>query len=143
MSKNIKEVYTLLKQPVLDRNIPLYSDEKHSLFWYINFENNKQSSLQLEYLSASHPQSVQIADLLDPIDSMVGFVLSDKIAPRKSESQVQSPLVENRRKSEYEPSSTTNRLINNYFKPTSIHLFIQATNSKASKTINKQSSTKV
>jgi hypothetical protein len=99
MSKNIKEVYTLLKQPVLDSTYVFYSDEKQSLFWYINFESNKQGSLQLDFLSASHPQSVQIADLLDPIDSMVGFVLCEKLAPRKIESQVQSPLVENRRKS--------------------------------------------
>jgi hypothetical protein len=46
---------------------------------------------------------------------MVGFVLAEKSGGRKTDSYVGSPMTETRRKSEYE--GTTNRLVNNYFKP--------------------------
>ena len=77
MSKNIKEVFTLLKQPITD-------SENKSLFWYINFENKNNSYIQLEYLASSHPQSIQINDILDPVDSMVGFIMNEKGTHKKT-----------------------------------------------------------
>ena len=76
MSKNIKDVYTLLKQPIPD-------NEKECLFWFINFENKKLPLLQLEYLSATQHSQIQLNDLLDPIDSMVGFILTEKTSQKK------------------------------------------------------------
>lgn len=68
--------------------------EKNGLFWFINFENRKNGSLELEHLAASQPQNIQIADLLDPIDSMVGFVLGEKISKNQQENHViGSPMV--------------------------------------------------
>ena len=57
--------------------------------------------LQLEYVTPTPGQNLQVNDILDPIDSMIGFVLTERIS-KKPESLVQSTMVvETRRKSEY------------------------------------------
>jgi hypothetical protein len=108
----------------------IHQDEKQSLFWYINFETKNVPYLQLEYVTPTPGQNLQINNILDPIDSMVGFVLSERVAQKKAESFIQSQIVETRRKSEYDPNTST-RMVNNYFKPGSKCKFIQFTNPKA------------
>jgi hypothetical protein len=71
------------------------------LFWFINFESKNAPYLQLEYVTPTPGQNLQVNDILDPIDSMIGFVLTERIS-KKPESLVQSTMVvETRRKSEY------------------------------------------
>lgn len=94
------------------------------MFWFINFETKNAPYLQLEYVTPTPGQNLQINDLLDPIDSMVGFVLTERTTNKKPESMIQSPMVETRRKSEYDPNSSA-RMVNNYFKPGSNFKFIQ------------------
>ena len=45
--------------------------------------------------------------------------MPEKVTQKKNEVTVQGAVGEPRRKSEYEVPSTTNKLVNNYFKPTS------------------------
>lgn len=89
MSRNIKEVFTILKQPITDSKVLFRVDEKKSLFWYIDYDSKHENYIKLEYMSSSQPQNVQINDILDPIDSMVGFIMHEKGVSQKVESKYQ------------------------------------------------------
>lgn len=54
--------------------IKINQAEKQSLFWFINYDN-KDKPLRLEYLATNQAQSININDLMDPIDCMIGFIL--------------------------------------------------------------------
>jgi hypothetical protein len=69
------------------------------LFWFINFENKSSNYLQLEYVTPTAGQTIQVAEIMDPIDSMVGFVLPERFTQKKTEFLQQVPMVEPRRKS--------------------------------------------
>lgn len=99
MNKNIKEVFNLLKHTISERISILSLDEKQSLFWFINYDNKNQGSLQLEYLSTTQPQTININDLLDPIDCMIGFILPERLTTKKIDSFIPSNIIEPRRKS--------------------------------------------
>lgn len=64
------------------------------------------------------PQVIEINELLDPIDSMIGFILPERLSSKKAESIIQTTLGEQRRKSEHE-GVAANKMVNNYFKPNS------------------------
>ncbi len=87
-------------------------DEKQCLFWFVNYDN-KNTSLRLEYLTSNH--ALNLNELLDPVDCMIGFILSERVQAKRIEQVVQG-VSEPRRKSEYE-ASTSGKLVNNYFKP--------------------------
>lgn len=69
-----------------------YADEKQCLFWFINYETRNQAPLQLEYLTTNTPQVIEINELLDPIDSMIGFILPERLSSKKTESVIPSTL---------------------------------------------------
>jgi len=75
MNNNIKEVFTILKQPISECNYFSNAAEKQSLFWFINFDGRGQGNLQLEYINTPNPQNININELLDPLECMIGFVL--------------------------------------------------------------------
>ena len=71
------------------------------MFWFINYDTRNQGPLQLEYLTTTQPQVIEINDLLDPIDSMIGFILPERLSSKKAESIIPGTLGEQRRKSEH------------------------------------------
>lgn len=95
MNRNIKEVFGLLKQPVSERKVMDNIDEKQCLFWFVNYDN-KNASLKLEYLTSNH--ALNLNELLDPVDCMIGFILSERVQAKRLEQVVQG-VSEPRRKS--------------------------------------------
>jgi hypothetical protein len=49
--------------------------------------------LQLDYVTPTAGHTLQVNDIMDPIDSMVGFVLPDRFAPKKQEFLQPVPLL--------------------------------------------------
>lgn len=46
----------------------------------------------MEYLTTSTPQVIEINELLDPIDSMIGFILPERLSSKKTESIIPTSL---------------------------------------------------